>query len=71
MKKGLALILTLIMLSLMVLGCGGTPEPEVIVETVEVKVVETVEVEVPVEVPVEAGDKTVVVLDHRQRRRSC
>jgi multiple sugar transport system substrate-binding protein len=60
MKKGLALILTLIMLSLMVLGCGGTPEPEVIVETVEVKVVETVEVEVPVEVPVEAGDKTVV-----------
>jgi multiple sugar transport system substrate-binding protein len=60
MKKGLALILTLIMLSLMVMGCGGTPEPEVIVETVEVKVVETVEVEVPVEVPVEAGDKTVV-----------
>jgi multiple sugar transport system substrate-binding protein len=60
MKKGLALFLTLIMLSLTVLGCGGTPEPEVIVETVEVKVVETVEVEVPVEVPVEAGDKTVV-----------
>ena len=62
MKKGLALCLTLIMLSLMVLGCGATPEPEVIVETVEVKVVETVEVEVevPVEVPVEAGDKTVV-----------
>ena len=58
MKKGLALLLTLIMLSMMVVGCGGTPEPEVIVETVEVKVVETVEV--PVEVPVEAGDKTVV-----------
>ena len=56
MKNGLALLLTLTMLSLMVLGCGGTPEPEVIVETVEVKVVETVEVEVPVE----AGDKTVV-----------
>jgi multiple sugar transport system substrate-binding protein len=58
MKKGLALLLTLIMVSMMVLGCGGTPEPEIIVETVEVKVVETVEV--PIEVPVEAGDKTVV-----------
>ena len=58
MKKGLALLLTLIMVSMMVLGCGGTPEPEVIVETVEVKVVETVEV--PVEVPIETGDKTVV-----------
>jgi multiple sugar transport system substrate-binding protein len=58
MKKGLALLLTLIIVSMMVLGCGGTPEPEIIVETVEVKVVETVEV--PIEVPVEAGDKTVV-----------
>ena len=58
MKKAFALLLTLIMVSIMVVGCGGTPEPEVIVETVEVKVVETVEV--PVEVPVEAGDKTVV-----------
>jgi multiple sugar transport system substrate-binding protein len=48
MKKGLALLLTLVMLSMMMLGCGGTPE--VVVETVEVKVVETVEVEVPVEV---------------------
>ena len=56
MKKAFALLVTLTMVSLMVLGCGGTPEPEVIVETVEVKVVETVEVEVPVE----AGDKTVV-----------
>ena len=56
MKKGLALLLTLIMVSMMVVGCGTTPEPteqpQVIVETV--MVVETVEV------PVEAGDKTVV-----------
>ena len=62
MKKGLALLLTLIMVSMMVVGCGATPEPteepQVIEVTVEVPVVETVEV--PVEVPVKAGDKTVV-----------
>ena len=62
MKKLFAFGLVMIMLATLVAGCGATPEPEVIIQTVEVekevKVIETVEVEV--EVPVEAGEKTVV-----------
>jgi multiple sugar transport system substrate-binding protein len=62
MKKLFAMGLVMMMLATLVAGCGATPEPQVIIQTVEVEkevtVVETVEVEV--EVPVEAGDKTVV-----------
>jgi multiple sugar transport system substrate-binding protein len=58
MKKLFALGLVMIMLAALLAGCGAAPEPEVIIQTVEVekevKVVETVEVEV------EAGEKTVV-----------
>ena len=45
--KTLSIITLLVLLSLMVTTCGGTAEPETIVETVEVEktVVETVEVE--------------------------
>ena len=45
--KTLSIITLLVLLSLMVTTCGGTAEPEIIVETVEVEktVVETVEVE--------------------------
>ena len=49
MKKGFALLLVLIMVATMVVACGATPEPETIIQTVEVEkevtVVETVEVE--------------------------
>ena len=65
-SKTLSILIVVSMLALLVAACGPTPEPETIVQTVEVEktvevaVVETVEVEVEktVEVPVE---QTVVV----------
>jgi multiple sugar transport system substrate-binding protein len=64
MKRKLALGLVVIMLATMLAACGGTPEPQIIKETVvvtqevEKTVVETV-VET-VEVPAQVGEKTVV-----------
>jgi multiple sugar transport system substrate-binding protein len=55
MKTKLWVVATLLVVIAMLAACGATPEPQTIVETVEVEktVVETVEVEVEVEVPVE------------------
>ena len=58
--KALSILVVLSMLMLLVAACGATPEPETIVQTVEVEVpvekevtvVETVEVEVEKEVTV-------------------
>jgi multiple sugar transport system substrate-binding protein len=70
MKRIFALLSLVVILSLLA-GCGATPEPQTIIQTVEVEkqVVETVEVEkevtvvetVEVEVPVEATQKPLVI----------
>ena len=60
MKKLFAFGLVMIMLATLVAACGATPEPQVIIQTVEVEKEVTVVETVEVEVPVEAGDKTVV-----------
>ncbi len=48
--KSLSIVALLVVLSLLIATCGATPEPETIIQTVEVEVektvVETVEVEV-------------------------
>jgi peptide/nickel transport system substrate-binding protein len=53
-SKTLSILVVVSMLALLVAACGPTPEPQTIIQTVEVpvQVVETVEVEVEVEVPV-------------------
>jgi len=65
MKKTLGLIIVLITLATLVAACGATPEPQTIVQTVEVekKVVETVEVpkEVTVVQTVEVEKEVTVV----------
>jgi multiple sugar transport system substrate-binding protein len=59
MSKKLAVALVLIMVATLVVACGATPEPETIIQTVEVEkevtVIETVEVEVEKEVEVPVG----------------
>jgi multiple sugar transport system substrate-binding protein len=56
MKKTLALSIVVVMLAAMLAACGATPEPETVIQTVEVEktIVETVEV------PAEPGERTVV-----------
>jgi multiple sugar transport system substrate-binding protein len=77
MKKGLALLLASSMVATMVLTCGPTPEPQTIIQTVEVEktIVETVEVEKKVTVvetvEVEPGEKVVVefwTTDNEEKR---
>jgi multiple sugar transport system substrate-binding protein len=60
MKKLFAFGLVMMMLATLVAACGATPEPQVIIQTVEVEKEVTVVETVEVEVPVEAGEKTVV-----------
>jgi multiple sugar transport system substrate-binding protein len=62
MNKKLAILVVAAMLATILVGCGATPEPETIIQTVEVERVETVEVEVvqTVEVEAEPVEKTVV-----------
>jgi outer membrane lipoprotein-sorting protein len=62
MNRKLAILVVAAMLATILVGCGATPEPETIIQTVEVERVETVEVEVvqTVEVEAEPVEKTVV-----------
>jgi multiple sugar transport system substrate-binding protein/raffinose/stachyose/melibiose transport system substrate-binding protein len=58
MQKLLSLTVVLAMLAIMIIGCGAAPEPETVIQTVEVEkevevtVIETVEVETEVEVTI-------------------
>jgi multiple sugar transport system substrate-binding protein len=56
MKKTFALSVVVILLATMLAACGATPEPQTIIQTVEVEktIVETVEV------PAAVGDRTVI-----------
>jgi multiple sugar transport system substrate-binding protein len=60
MKKLFAFGLVMMMLATLLAACGAAPEPEVIIQTVEVEKEVTVVETVEVEVQVEAGEKTVV-----------
>ena len=63
MKKTIALLIVLSMVAVLVAACGPTPEPETVVQTVEVEktVVQTVEVEKTVVETVEVEKEVTVV----------
>ncbi len=63
MKKTIGLLIVLSMLAVLVAACGPTPEPETVVQTVEVEktVVQTVEVEKTVVETVEVEKEVTVV----------
>jgi len=76
MRKALGLAVVLMMLVTLVAACGPTPEPQTIVQTVEVEktVVETVEVEKTVVETVEVEKEVTVVQTveaHRGSRRDA